>query len=184
MKKILFSVKLFLIVILSFTFFSCDGLDTLPLNFPISFDFELQGAGITDTDTFCLSESETYTEYRQDIKNLKFLRMIFRTDPAANSVNPENLEVTMEIVIKRLDTGQILYYEVLENFKPINYKKPNIPLELNFTQEQLAAINDHLNNSSDPCFESTVTLLAVSQATLNNYIKAKVDILIEAEIEL
>lgn len=175
-----------LALVTSAALISCDSINKLPLNVPISFEFQLAGAGLTDTKTFCMSESESYLDYQGDIQKLTLLRIIYRTDGSDNSVIPETLEGTFELVIRRLDTNELLLSKVVQNFKPIEYKKPNKPYELELTATDFATVNEYLNSNkdNDPCFQGTVRLLDVSGATQSNYLFGHVDVLIEAEIEL
>ncbi len=146
------------------------------------FPFTLQGAGLTDTNIFCMDDSETYLDYQGDIRALTLLRVICRTD----SIDPGNLQGTFEVIIRRDDTNETLIHKIVEDFKPIDYKNPNKPYKLKLTALEISAVNEFLNANmqNNPCFEGTVKLLAVENATLNNYFKGYVDVLIEAEVEL
>ena len=86
----------------------CDSINKLPLNVATEFPFTLQGAGLTDTDVFCMGDSKTYLDYQGDIRALTLLRVIYRTSDEINSVIPAELEGTFEVIIKRGDTDGTL----------------------------------------------------------------------------
>ncbi|MFO7524744.1 MAG: hypothetical protein R6W68_04780 [Ignavibacteriaceae bacterium] len=179
-------------IILIITFFSvsqlffsgCDSINNLPLNVPISFNFEIAGAGnLTTTHEFCLNQSSSYTENVESTKKLTLLRIIYRTDASDNSVLPESLEGDFEVIIRRSDTNQILINTTVSSFKPVDYRKPNAPYELELSDTERAAINEYLNSNigGTACFEGTVILNNFVGA---GYLKGHIDVLIEAEIEL
>lgn len=176
----------FVLITFSFISSSCDSINTLPLNVPISFEFELAGAGLSDSRVFCMNENDSYVEYQGDIKQLSLLRIIYRTDESDNSVIPETLQGSFEMVIKRTDTNEILLNKLVNNFKPADYKKPNKPYELELNAAEKAIVNDYMNSKkeSNPCFEGTVSLLDYTGGGLVNYLNGHVDVLIEVEVEL
>lgn len=165
-------------------FTDCDSINNLPLNVPITFDFEIAGAGnLTTTHEFCMEQSGSYTENAESIKKLTLLRIIYRTNASDNSVLPADLEGNFELIIRRSDTGEILIHTNVSNFRPADYRKPNAPYELELSDTEKAAINEYLNSKigSSACFEGTVSLYDFLGA---GYLKGHVDVLIEAEIEL
>lgn len=165
-------------------FAGCDSINNLPLNVPITFNFEIAGAGnLTTTHEFCLNQSSSYTENVESIKKLTLLRIIYRTDASNNSVLPENLEGDFEVIIRRSDTNQILINTTVSNFRPVDFRKPNKPYELELSDTERAAVNEYLNSNigGTACFEGTVSLNNFIGA---GYLKGYVDVLIEAEIEL
>jgi hypothetical protein len=183
-KKYLFTAVC--LITLSYISISCDSINTLPLNVPISFEFELAGAGLTDSQVFCMDENDSYIEYQGDIKQLSLLRIIYRTDASDNSVVPETLQGSFEMVIKRSDTNEILLQKIVNDFRPADYKKPNKPYELELSTAEKAIVNNYMNSrkESNPCFEGTVSLLDYSGGGLANYINGHIDVLIEVEVEL
>lgn len=163
----------------------CDIINKLPINVPITFNFQLAGSGLSDTRIICLSESETYLDYKGDVKKLSLLRIIYRTDAEDSSVVPEQIQGFFQVVVKRGDNGEELINTQVPNLKPIDYKKPNLPYELSLTAEEIASVNQflNLNLTNTPCFEATVTLLNITGGSPPYYLNGHVDVLIEAEVE-
>ena len=164
----------------------CDSINKLPLNVATEFPFTLQGAALTHTDQFCMDDSETYLDYQGDIRALTLLRVIYRTADEINSVIPTDLQGTFEVIIRRNDTNETMIHKIVEDFRPMDYKKPNKPYNLKLTALEISAVNEFLdaNMQNNPCFMGTVNLLNVQNATLDNTLIGTVDVLIEAEIEL
>lgn len=181
--KIITKNLIFTLLLVSPVFWSsCDKFDKLPLNVPIQFNFNTQGAALTYTGRFCMEDSETYIDYKGDIKKLSLLRVMCRI----NSVVPDNLEGTFELIVRREDTNEILVRKVVTNFKPLNHKKPNKPYNFVLTGDEISRVNEFLNSNMDqsPCFVGTINLLDIQNAAVTNTLSGTVDVLIEAEVEL
>ncbi len=184
MKTIKF-ISLTAIFILPFFISGCDVINKLPINVPISFDFQMSGSGLSQTRVICMSEADSYLDYQGKIKNLSLLRIIYRTNSSDNSVLPENIQGFFRVVIKRNDNKEVLIDKQVPNLKPIDFKKPNPPYELELTAEEKAIVNLYLNQNidKDPCFEGTVTLLNITGGSPPYFLSGHVDVLIEAEVE-
>lgn len=184
MKTIKF-ISLITVFILPFFFNGCDTINKLPINVPVSFNFQMSGTGLSQTRVICMSEADSYLDYQGDIKSLSLLRIIYRTSSADNSVVPENIQGFFQVVIKRNDNKQVLIDKQVPNLKPIDYKKPHPPYELELTTEEKAIVNQYLNQNinNNPCFEGTVTLLNITGGSPPYSLSGHVDVLIEAEVE-
>lgn len=164
----------------------CDSINKLPLNVATEFPFTLKGVVLTHTEPFCMDDSETYLDYQGEIRALTLLRVIYRTADETNSVIPAELEGTFEVIIRRGDTNETMIHKIIENFKPMDYKKPNKPYNLKLTALEISAVNEFLNSNmqNNPCFIGFVELLDVQNASSDNTLIGTVDVLIEAEVEL
>lgn len=178
-------VSLLTIFIIPFIFNGCDFINKLPINVPVTFDFQMTGAGLSQTSIICMGEADSYLDYQGDIKKLSLLRIIYRTNSGENSVVPEQIQGFFQVIIKRNDNKQVLIDKQVPNLKPIDYKKPNLPYELILTPEETELVNMYLNENinDNPCFETTVTLLNITGGLPPYHLSGHVDVLIEAEVE-
>lgn len=178
-------ISLFVIFILPFLINGCDTINKLPINVPVTFNFQMSGAGLSQTRIICMDEADSYLDYKGDIKKLSLLRIIYRTDASENSVLPENIQGFFQVLIKRNDTKEVLIDKQVPNLRPSDYKKPHLPYELILTSDETALVNMYLNENinENPCFEATVTLLNITGGSPPYYLNGHVDVLIEAEVE-
>ncbi|NWF50366.1 MAG: hypothetical protein HXY49_07475 [Ignavibacteriaceae bacterium] len=180
MKKHLAIISTIFISITALTFYSCDEFNTLPLNIPFVVDFSASGASLQDTGTLCVGESETYQDYRDKIKEIKLLKITYRT----KSVSPVDITCNIRIIVKRQDNGATLFNQVISNVKPKNYLPPNPPYVFTLSQTELQLFDDYLRLLGDPCFEVTFQAENVTGGNPPYSIEGASDILFEAITEL
>ena len=175
--------SLVFLLLLTFSWNSCDSLNSLALNIPFSINVELKGTGtsLSDTEPACLTtESDTYEKYSNKINSLKFVAAAFRTI----SVSPSNL--SGDITIKLLnDSGDELFSYTKYNATPADFIKPNLPFILQLTQNQIDFINYYLDDvlHGGACFTAIVSV-----DNLNGNppytLKGAIDMVIEADTKL
>lgn len=176
MKRLIkISLTAFASVLLFFTS-GCDDFNNLPLNIPITVNFDLNGGAVSSTRNFCLDEYASYTDFQDNIENIQLLRVIYRTF----TVTPNELKGDIRIVVTQED-GTVLVNQVISGVKPANYISPNQPLELVLTQEELQAFNAYLAQLNNLCFSATISVENVTEGELLAQLSGAVDILFEAE---
>ena len=182
MNKIIKAFVVVFVVALSFVSNSCDEFDTLPLNIPFSVTVITQGSTnpSTSSSTYCLSQSETYQDYVDDIEKLTFIEAAWRTDSVKN-ISGGDIELTVRIV-----GGATIFQETLTNINPADYKSPNAPFVFSLSATEIQALNDYLNaylNGSNQCLEAVVKA-TVKSGTPPYYLRGIIDMVVEAETKL
>lgn len=177
MKRLIkFSLTAFASAILFFSS-GCDDFNKLPLNIPITIDFSLGGGALSSTRNFCLDDYSSYTDFKDNINNIKLLRVIYRTF----SVSHLDLQGDIQIEVAKSD-GTIILNQTIPNVKPADYITPNQPLEFVLSQENLQAFNDYLSQLQNLCFIATISVKNPVAGDPPPYsLSGAVDILFEAE---
>lgn len=159
-------------------FFSsgCDDFNKLPLNIPITVNFDLNGGALSSTRDFCLDDYSAYTDYQDNIDNIQLLRVIYRT----YSVTPNDLKGDIRVKITKQD-GTVLVNQVVSGVIPSSYISPNQPLEFVLTQEELQAFNAYLSQLNNLCFFATISVENITAGDPPFALTGAVDILFEAE---
>ena len=176
MKRLInISLTAFASVLLFFSS-GCDDFNNLPLNIPITVNFDLSGGALSSTRNFCLDDYSSYTDYQNNINNIQLLRVIYRT----YSVTPIELKGDIRIVVTKED-GTVLVNQVISGVTPANYISPNQPLEFILTQEELQAFNAYLSQLNNLCFSATISVENITAGEPPFALTGAVDILFEAE---
>jgi hypothetical protein len=183
MNKIIKAFVVVFAVALSFVSNSCDEFDTLPLNIPFSVTVVTQGSTnpSTSSSTYCLSQSETYQDYVDDIEKLTFIEAAWRTDSVKN-ISGGDIELTVKV------GGATIFQETLTNINPSAYQSPNAPFVFSLSATEIQALNDYLNaylNGSNQCLEAVVKATIKSPLPVTTvYLRGIVDMVVEAETKL
>src|SRR3989304_5761937 len=169
MNKIMKALVVGFAIVLSFFSNSCDKFDTFPLNIPFSVTITTQGSNnpSTSSSQYCLSQSETYQDYVEDIEKLTFVQAAWRTDSVKN-ISSGDVEITVSIV-----GGATLFHETLTNINPADYQSPNSPFVFSLTDSEIQALNNYLNsylNNPNQCLEAEI-LATVDSGTPPYYLK-------------
>jgi len=184
MNRIIKALVVVFAIVLSFVSNSCDKFDTFPLNIPFSVTITTQGSNnpSTSSSQYCLSQSETYQDYVEDIEKLTFVEAAWRTDSVKN-ISGGDVEITVRIV-----GGATLFQETLTNINPSDYKSPNAPFVLSLSATEIQALNDYLNsylNSPNQCLEAEIKATIKSPLPVTTvYLRGIVDMVVEAETKL
>ncbi|GBD91307.1 hypothetical protein BMS3Abin04_02033 [bacterium BMS3Abin04] len=180
--KIIAAIFLGLLVV-SLT--SCDIADALknyPVNIPYSVEFTATGSNnsISESQTFCIDSSDTFQEYKDKIKDIKFTEISFRTI----SYIPENLQGDVTITLKD-GNGVILFTESITGVKASDYV--TTPYKITLTADEIQAINQYLQavleTQSQICFTGSFSI-DITSGEGNHTIKAALDLVFEAGTEL
>jgi hypothetical protein len=185
MKNIIKTSVFVFAIALSFISNSCDKFDTLPLNVPFSVAVTTGGSSnptAANPVTYCLSSSETYSDYVEDIEKLTFVEAAWRTVSVSN-ITEGDVTVTVRIL-----GGAILFQKTLSGINPASYMSPNSPFVLSLTAAEIDALNSYLetyraNPGAAPCLQASVSAF-VTTGTAPYSLSGIVDMVVEAEIKL
>ncbi len=164
---------------------SCDIVDALknyPVNIPYSQEFTATGSNnsISESQTFCINNSDTYQQYRDKIKSLKFSEIAFRTI----SYSPENLQGDVTITLKD-GNGVTLFTESIPGAKASDYV--TTPYKITLTENEIQAINTYLEAvlaaQGEICFTGSFNIDITSGAGTHT-ITGALDLVFEADTEL
>lgn len=182
MNKIIGKFLIFILFIgISFSG-GCDEISNLPLNIPIVVNFSTSGNGtsISESESFCLSDYDKWQENQEKLKSATFLSAAYWTESTSAGLQGDiNVNLTDQF-------GNTIFSVTLNNFKAAdNIDKP-FTLELN--EAQIQAFNTYLSslaeNSNDLCFNSSITISNISGSTTPYQLTGRVEIVIEAALEL
>jgi len=179
-------IKAFVVVLsvsMVFVGTSCDKFDTLPLNVPFSIDVSTSGNSnptVPNPVQYCLSQSETYSDYIGDIEKLTFVEAAWRTISVSN-INTGDVTVTLKI-----KGGATLFQKTLSGIQPSEYIKPKSPYVLTLTATEISNLNEYLENyranpGNTQCFEASVQAV-VSSGNPPYSLVGVVDMVVEAVI--
>ena len=185
MNKIIKSFVLVFAVALFFISNSCDKFDTFPLNVPFSIDVSTSGnSNPTDANpvTYCLTQSQTYQDYVNDIVKLTFIEAAWRTT-SVNNITKGNVTVTLKIL-----GGATLFEKTLNDINPSDYIKPKAPYVLSLTATEIDLLNKYLetyraNPQNAPCLQASVAAFVTSGNPPYSLVGI-VDMVVEAETNL
>jgi hypothetical protein len=177
MKRIIKAFVVIFAVTLSFVSNSCDKFDTFPLNIPFSVTVVIQGSSNPSAAIaqYCLTESNTYQDYVEDIEKLTFIQAAWRTDSVKAPLTG-TIEVTVKVV-----GGATLFQKTLAGTNPADYT--TTPFVLPLTAAEIQAMNDYLNSyleNPNQCLEASVEV-TVTSGTPPYYLRGIVDMVVEAE---
>lgn len=178
-------IKAFVVVFafaLSFVSSSCDEFNSFPINIPFSIPINISGSSTSSTasSTYCLTQSETYQDYVDDIESLTFIQAAWRTT-SVSGITSATIKITVSIV-----GGATLFQVTLSNINPASYQSPNGPFVLSLNQTQIQALTDYFNQylkNSNQCLQATV------EATVNTgnapyNLQGVIDMVVEAETKM
>jgi hypothetical protein len=180
MNKILKTVIFCVAAIFMFTRSSCLPPENLLFNLPISFEIEATGTGNPSGDeSFCLNENETYQDYLDEVTNVTLVEIYAVTD----SVDPADLQgdIVVEFYEGLSSSGTLLFSKILDNVQPGDYDKNN-PYKLPLTDAEIQNVNNSLADGNR-CFYGRYAVLGVTGGQ-QNYVRAKIDILFEVDVDL
>lgn len=176
-------------IALSFVSNSCDdetivkNVNYTPVNITFSIEIESEGNSnpFASSQTYCLSQSSTYSNYAGKIDTLIFVQAAWGTD-SLNNISTGHISITL-----RNAGGPTLVQKNLTYINPSDYKSPNAPFALPLTYTEEQALEDYLNgslvNPNQSCLQATVTMQVVT-GTRPYYLRSKVDLVVEARIKL
>lgn len=181
-------IKVFVAVFalaLSFVSNSCDKFDTFALNVPFSIEVVTQGNTnpTSGSTSYCLTGSDTYSDYVDDIEKLTYVEAAWRTADDANN----NIIAGVVSVTVRVDGGPILFSKTIAGANPSEYKSPNPPFILSLTAAEIQLMNDYLATylqNPNQCLRAEVQANSTNPATGPYYLKGIVDLVVEAETKL
>jgi hypothetical protein len=177
MKKLIHSLTALTLLIFMVSFNGCDELQSLPLNVPIPFEFEANGnnSSTDESATICVSSVEELAEYRDDIKQIKFLNAAYWTDSATPGLSG-NLTFSL-----RTQSGTPILSINLPNVRPADYL--NAPLVLKLSGNEIQLLETYLSNfvNSNECFIASLNITNTNPSSHN--IKGRVEVVVEAEVE-
>jgi hypothetical protein len=169
----------FLLYILSVNGCILDAFNTFFVNIPYSINISTSGvlSTISESKSFCLDESKTYEDYKDDIKSIKLIRITFRP----TFVDPSNLsgDVTVNVMTS---TGTMLFTHTLNNVAVSNYLPPNAPYELELSPGVFDGVNNYLEGGGR-CFRAELIVNNIVPAVGTKTLEASIDIVFEAETE-
>ena len=170
------------LLFLMFTWNGCDQFNSLPLNIPFTVDVEVQGSGntLTNSATFNLSsDSQTYNDYRDNIKSLHFIEAAYRT----LNYSPANLSGDITVSLTN-GNGDVLFSYQLPAVDPGTYKKPNSPYIFQLNQQQIDFINSYLEVALNSGASFTATMTVTNLTGQPPYdVHGAIDMVIEADTE-
>lgn len=178
MKKI---IKFFSVIfITAFLFVSngCDEFETLLLNIPMTWQFSMSGATLSDEGSVCLNDEQLYQDYQENITSITLVRVIIRFE----QIIPAGLTGDINLTLLN-GQGFTLYDNTFTGFNPGVYQIPNDPYEIVFTADELQAINDYLSGLNNLCFTGMISATNVSPVASDYTLTGYVDFLFEAETE-
>lgn len=176
-------IKLFVVVFavaLSFSSTSCDEFSSFPINIPFSITVVTQGSNnpATSNAQYCLTQSETYQDYVDDIEGLTFIEAAFRTDSVKTPLTG-TIEVTVKIV-----GGATLFQKTLAGTNPADYE--STPYVFTLTAAEIQALNSYLNSyleNPNQCLDVSVKA-TVTAGTAPYYLRGIIDIVVEADTKI
>lgn len=182
MNKIIKSIVFVFAIALAFVSNSCDKFDSFPINIPFSINIVTQGSSNPSVSNaqYCLSESETYQDYVEDIEGLTFVQAAWRT-VAVNNITKGTIKLTVSVV-----GGAVLFQTTLSNINPADYQSPNGPFVLSLTAEQIQALNNYFNQYLEnqyQCLQATVEA-TVNTGTPPYYLEGVIDMVVEADTKI
>ncbi len=180
-------IKAFVVVLavsMAFVGTSCDKFDTLPLNVPFSINVSTSGNSnptVANPVQYCLTQSETYSDYIGDIEKLTFVEAAWRSI-SVSGISTGDVTVTLKIM-----GGKTLFQKTLSGIHPSDYKKPNAPYVLSLTPTEIDDLNDYLekyraNPNNTTCFEASVQAVVTSGSAPYSLVGI-VDMVVEAVIK-
>ncbi len=186
MKK-KFNILLSLIIAASFIFVfnGCDEFNNFPVNFPISKTIVASGSNttISGSGPICLNkDSQTFQDYQDKIKGLKFIQAAFRIDSVtASGISAPNLKG--DIVITLNNQNNLPLFSVkISNINPSDYI--NKVLVLSLTQNQIQAMNAYISNLNNTCFYGSMEVQNITGGNPPFTIVGVIDMVFEADTEL
>ncbi|MBK7104126.1 MAG: hypothetical protein IPH62_02440 [Ignavibacteriae bacterium] len=160
----------------------CDELNNLPVNIPIVVNFSTSGNNttISESENFCLSDYEKWRENQDKVQSATYLSAAYWTESASAGLQGDiNVQLSDQF-------GNIIFSVVLNNYKAAdNIDKP---FTLELTESEIQALNDYLEllseNDNDQCFNSSLTISDITGTTTPYQLTGRVEIVIEAAVEL
>lgn len=161
---------------------SCDELANLPVNVPIVVNFSTSGNNTTleETSTFCLSNYEEWRDNQEDVNGATFVSAAYWTESASSGLQGD-------ITVSLSDEfGNVLFIYTIDDYVASdNIDKPFV-LELN--ENQIQALDNYLSvigaGENDLCFNSNLTVSNITGNSTPYQLNGRVEIVIEADVEL
>ncbi|MFZ1291990.1 MAG: hypothetical protein WAR79_17970 [Melioribacteraceae bacterium] len=181
--KNIYSKFLLLTFLVGITFSGgCDELNNLPVNVPIVVNFSTSGNNttISESENFCLSDYEKWRDNQDKVQSATYVSAAYWTESASAGLQGDiNVKLTDQF-------GNTLFSVTLNNYKAAdNIDKP---FTLELTETQIQALDDYLNllseNGNDQCFNSSLTISDISGTSTPYQLTGRVEIVIEAAVEL
>ncbi|MBK8945460.1 MAG: hypothetical protein IPM32_09360 [Ignavibacteriae bacterium] len=181
--KNIFNKILILAFIVGISFsVGCDELNNLPINVPIVVNFSTSGNNttISESENFCLSDYEKWRENQDKVQSATFVSAAYWTESASAGLQGD-------VSVQLSDQfGNTIFSVTLNNYKAAdNIDKP---FTLELTETQIQAMNEYLEslseNENDQCFNSSLTISDITGTVTPYQLTGRVEIVIEADVEL
>jgi len=185
MKKILVKIGLVCGIIVLFFAGSCNEINKLPLNMPISIPFNKTGNNqqVSESKNYCLDSSQTYRDYKDRLKKLSFAKATWRTTSIKTNGAIDTIgTITGDITISLKSGTRTLFTYTLTNIKPATFIKN--PWAIALTQAEIQAITTLIGDPSSRCFTGVITVNITSSTTPPYELVGYLDLLFEGEAEI
>lgn len=177
-------IKIFLpFVFVSLIFVNgCDELSKLPVNVPLVVNFSTSGNNttLTESASFCLSDYQDWRDNQEDVNGATFVSAAYWTESASPGLTG-NINVSLSDQFEN-----VLFSFTINNYNASSNIDSPFTLELDETQ--IDAINTYLSvigsQTNDLCFQSSLTVSNITGTSTPYQLKGRVEIVIEADVEL
>jgi hypothetical protein len=174
---------IFSLIFASLLFFNgCDELNKLKVNVPLIVNFSTSGTNtqLTESESFCLSDYEDWRENQEDVNSATFVSAAYWTESASLG-----LQGDVTVVLANQFGDELITYTI-SNYAPAS--NINIPVTLELNEKQIDAINNYLSligdQQNDLCFQASLTLSNITGTATPFQLRGRVEIVIEADVEL
>lgn len=159
----------------------CDvinSFETLPINIPISLPVYISGDGddLSETQNFCLENFPDFNKYQNEIEDVNFVELSFRT----KSFSPSNLRGNISFELMDA-SGNVIFMDELNNISPAEFEQN--PYVLQLSDDEINMMNEYLDSEDGTCFTGKVNL-QITEGSGNNNLTGIIDIVFEAETKI
>ncbi len=160
----------------------CDELNKLKVNVPLIVNFSTSGTNtvLTESENFCLSDYEEWRDNQEDVNSATFVSAAYWTEVASPGLQGDVTAVLAD------QFGDVLFTYTINNYAAASNIDTPYTLELN--EKQIDAINTYLSvigdQQNDLCFQASLTLSNITGTATPFQLRGRVEIVIEADVEL
>jgi len=179
MKKLLFTLLLAGSVFVNSGCDVIESFETLPINIPISLPVNISGGddNLSETQSFCLENFPDFNQYQDDIEDVNFVELAFRT----KSFSPSNLRGNISFELMDA-SGNLIFMDELNGVSPAEFEEN--PYVLQLSDEEINLMNEYLDSDENgTCFTGRVNL-QITEGSGNNSLTGIIDIVFEAETKI
>ena len=180
MKKFIKSSLLAFTLITAIVIDGCDIFENFQFGLPVSFEIESPGAPPFGFTTYCLTDNETYNNYKDELKSITFVGAYIVT----REVNPTTLtgDAALRLYEGTNAQGELLFEHIANDFTPADHDSTNA-YKVALTSAQIAKVNESLS-SGNRCFYGEYVVQNVTGGGVNNYIRVRIDALFNIDAKL